>query len=71
MEVARALAAQMPTVRAAYQARPCCDGDGIDLVKGNASFIKGSLQRGEEGFKVSAGGNFGDDATVAGVLIHR
>lgn len=55
----------------AYQARPRCDGDGINLVKGNASFIKGSLQRGEEGFKVSAGGNFGDDAAVAGVFIHR
>lgn len=42
------------------------DSDVVDAVFGEMSVGKGLVDDGKDGFKVGAGGDFGDDATVGG-----
>ena len=45
--------------------------DRIDIRQGHSDLVERSIQRGQEGLQVRARRDLGDDAAVAGVLIHR
>ena len=51
----------------AGEARTGGDGDGVKVGKGDASLGKGSADDRDDGAEMLAGGQFGDDSTVAGV----
>jgi len=52
------------------EARAGSNRDCIHLVESDACFFKSTIQGRNEGFQVCTRGNFRNDATVAGVLIH-
>ena len=43
------------------------DGDGVELPHGHLGFAEGSVDDGDDGAEVLAGGELGDDAAVGGV----
>ena len=45
--------------------------DRVDVRQGYPRLVQGGIQRRKEGLQVCARGDFGDDAAVARVLIHR
>ena len=53
------------------EARSSSDRDRVDVRKGDTCLVERGVQRRQEGLKVRARSDLGDDAAVARVLIHR
>ena len=53
------------------EARAARDGDRVDLGECDPGLGERGIQRRAQRLEVGAGGDLGDDAAVAGVLVHR
>src|ERR1700759_4227950 len=67
---AEALAAATPPRQPPGQARAGRDRDRVHVGQGDPGRGQGPVHRRDHGFQVRAAGHLGDDAAVAGVLVH-